>query len=94
MHRLYLDIPAEFQYDWSISNNCNTCLQYMLGLKHVKFICNRNGGISSGDLYEVELLDDEIDVTFYLRTGFKPISENVKIKNFITMNDSNPEWGT
>lgn len=78
----YIDVPYSHSYDWSLAGAADTILQISLPAKNVKFICNNLAKISKGDLYMVQLLDSDDEVTFYLRTGFKLIPENFVIADY------------
>lgn len=72
MQTLYIDVPYGRPVDWTISPSIERVLEHELNLRTVKFICNSGAGLSDGDLYAIELRDDDSDVLFYLRTGIKP----------------------
>ena len=78
----YIDVPYGHEYDWNLALSADAILQISLPAKNVKFICNKLAKISKGDLYMIELLDSDDEVTFYLRTGFKLIPENFVIADY------------
>lgn len=79
--KLYIDVPANRPINWSISKSHERVLEHELNLRKVKFICNNLSNLCKGDLFEVDI-GDEDHVVFYLRTGIKVFEETPEIASY------------
>lgn len=81
--QFYIDVSYDHKYDWSISHLAAEVLRQVFAAKSIKFVCNNASHVCDGDLYAVELHSDDDVVSFYLRTGYKPVDNLVAIQNFL-----------
>lgn len=71
-HRIYVDVPADYNYNWNENDNCSRVLSDAFGYPFIFFV-NSGANISEGDCFKVELKDEEDEVFFFLKTGFKKV---------------------
>jgi regulatory protein YycH of two-component signal transduction system YycFG len=89
MIMIYIDVPdgivTGYQYDWELHKNCAEALRMQEGINaSVRFICNRGGGISKGDVYELTFNTPE-DLTLYLlKNKFEIIADDLVIRYKLT----------
>lgn len=82
MKSFYIDVPYGFNYDFNGCDRAETALCKMTHAKKTTFICNSIAKLSLGDLYRVELFNDDCEEFYILRTGFKKIPPSEKIKYY------------
>lgn len=75
MTKFYIDVPNSYHYDWSVARCANEVICKNTNAKTVTFICNHGAYLSNGDIYYVELFDDDCKDFYILRTGFRIIPE-------------------
>jgi hypothetical protein len=80
MHTFYIDIPDNYERDWSNGAHWaepDSVLARQLGVKTIEFVCNSIAKISDGDAYEVTV-DGEYDETILiLKHGFRKLDSAV-----------------
>lgn len=85
MHELYIDVPNDFKYNWSLGKDVDAVLTNMFNVP-IEFVVNSLAKITKGDCYRVTL-DSEDDVLFFLlKTGFKLADQTKSAVHFEKIN--------
>lgn len=76
MHIFYVDVPGDYEYDWSISTHPTEILRFETGAL-IEFVCNSHARISEGDVYQVGVDTEKDELFFLLKTGFTKMKTEV-----------------
>ena len=70
MHTFYIDVPSNYNYNWSLAPGSSKALQLETGALKVFFVANSIAKISNGDCYQVTVPTTEDELFYILKTGF------------------------
>jgi len=79
MKPFFIDVSDNYRYDWSLSGECEEVVRIASNAKKALFVCNSHAGLTSGDLYYIELFDNDCEDFYILRTGFKKVQPSEEV---------------
>lgn len=86
MVKFYIDVTYTYDYDFSVHKTVESSLMFDIKAQDVKFICNSYARVSSGDLYEITLFEEDDIISFILRTEFIPARNIDEIEKYRSKN--------